>query len=154
MNDVSSSFDRLTDTVGLFAATCRLHDPDALATSEWTVRDVLRHITYWHRYYADNLQAEAEGKTFFMPKRKYSELNEAGVESLQHLGDEELLTMLGQSHSDLGRSVLGGKVRQMTYRQGSRPYPLMKFLQVVDSHIKGHTRAIRRTAKRAVQVPD
>jgi hypothetical protein len=126
-------------------AGCR---PEETITAAWDAKDVLCHIASWHQYYARNLAAEAAGSSFVMPKVKYSVLNQMGVEAMRPQSPEALITALRQAQATIDACVRSGKVQEVTYRSGSRPYSIAKFLQVVSSHIQGHARALRRAARR------
>jgi hypothetical protein len=136
---ISAALQQLTSTIDSVP-------PAQPRGSGWSADDVLRHATFWHRYYARNLAAEARGAVPRLLDGTYPALNREGVASLQSSSRDDLKAMLARAQAGLARSVLSGAVMQMTYRKGAEPYPLARFLQMVESHLKGHTRDLRRRA--------
>ncbi len=137
----------LTESINRFLSEYALHDPADKATAEWSAKDVLCHITYWHEYYAKNLDAEAHGKKFIFPDLTYYELNWRGVLMLRPYADTKLIGMLTNANKRLVETIMSGKVTEMTYRQGSKPYPINQFLEVITGHIHGHTDEIRKSKR-------
>ena len=70
MSSVQKSFENLTSSVSEFKNEYKLHYPNDPMSETWSVRDVLCHLTYWHRYYLKNLTAESKGSSFIMPKKQ------------------------------------------------------------------------------------
>ena len=140
-------FARLTETLNQFVEEYRLHHPNDKVSEEWSVKDVLCHITYWHQYYAENLATEAKGIAFVFRNIRGSQINQTGVESLRSYSDEQIVGRLTAGHKMLKRSVYSGKVTQMTYRKGAKPYSLSEFLDIIDRHIQRHTAAMKKAKK-------
>lgn len=148
MAQTLKAFEKLTSSVNGFKNEYKLHYPDDPMSDIWSVRDILCHITYWHRYYVKNLAAEAKRKSYVLPKEPYYKLNQDGVEKMRPISDEKLIAMLTSANKRLGEIVLSGKVKQMTYREGNSPYTILNFLEMINSHIQAHTRGIKRKRKK------
>jgi hypothetical protein len=138
----------LAAAVDAFVASYRAVAPDDAVSDAWTASDVLRHVAHWHDDYALNLEAELAGSSHVVPNVPYYRLNQAGVESLRSHPDGEVLEMLANAQARLAASIGTGRIHHVTYRAGSPPYTLDKFLQVVVSHIQGHAKVLRRIAAR------
>ena len=143
MNKIEIAFNNLTSALEKFKEVYSSQVSSNMVTNEWSVKDILCHITYWHNYYADNLNAEAKGEKYLFPKIKYSILSQKGFELLRPYSSEELFKMIDNSHLKIRDSIFVGKVSEMTYREGSKPYPIIEFLHIVEGHIRGHTKDIR-----------
>jgi uncharacterized damage-inducible protein DinB len=147
MNSISKSLADLSESIDGFIEEYKHHYSTDSMSELWSVKDVLCHITYWHRYYAENLAAEARGGSHIMPKTKLYLMNQKGVEEMRPYSDKKLFILLTRAHKKLAKAVLSGKVIQMTYWEGRKPYSLLTFLEIVDRHIGSHTRGIRKKRK-------
>ncbi len=148
MDPIPKAFAKLTESVNRFNEEYKLHYPSDRMSDIWSVKDILCHITYWHRYYAKNLATEAKGESFIMPKTKLYLMNQKGVEKMRPFSDEKLFAILEKAHKELEKVALSGKVKQMTYWEGREPYTLLRFLELVERHIGAHTRGIRKKRKK------
>jgi hypothetical protein len=148
MGKIQKAVKKLTNSVNEFQKVYKLHYPDDRMSDVWTVRDILCHITYWHEYYVKNLEAEAKGTSYIMPRTKLYLMNQKGVEKMRKYSDVKLFTRLAKANSQLGKVALSGKVKQMTYWEGRKPYTLLTFLELIDRHIQSHTRGIGKKRKK------
>lgn len=114
-----------------------------MATSEWTVKDVLCHIVFWHENYAANYQALAEHREPQLPD-SMSTINKRGVASLRKLTRKELFVRLGQANKSLKKSIVDKQVSQMIYSKGGRTYETDQFLEMIARHIESHTKQVKR----------
>ena len=58
MTVISEAFMKLSDSLDWFMKEYKLHYPTDKMSDVWSVKDILCHITYWHRYYVKNLTSE------------------------------------------------------------------------------------------------
>jgi hypothetical protein len=151
MISTSEALADLTESIKRFKKEYQLHYSTDAMSDIWSVKDILCHITFWHRYYAKNLEAEAKGSTYIMPKTKLYLMNQKGVEKMHPYSDEKLFTMLAKAHNHLKKVVFSGKVTQMTYWEGRKPYSLLQFLELINHHIQAHTRGIGRKRKKMIR---
>ncbi len=114
-----------------------------MATDEWTVKDELCHIVFWHENYAINYKALAEHKDPLLPEGM-STINMAGVLSLRKYPIKELITRLREANDSLYNSIIVKKVPQMTYSKGGRTYGTADFLEMITRHINTHTKQIKK----------
>lgn len=138
----------LTDSINNFETEYLKHFPEDKMSDIWSVRDILCHVTYWHRYYAKNLTAEAEGKSYVLPKIQFYTLNQRGVEEMRPYSDNKLFAMLSKANNQIAKTILSGKVNEMTYRMDCKPYTITRFLEIVNRHIGAHTRGIMKKRKK------
>ena len=112
------------------------------ATTEWSVKDVLGHITYWHQYYAQQYESLSRGeKPYF--HRSLAGKNVEGRQKKKYTSKKKLIKELLQANQSLKTSILEKKVPQMRY-MASRTYETHEFLEVVIRHIQSHTLQVRR----------
>lgn len=114
-----------------------------MSTDEWTVKDELCHIVFWHEHYAANYKALAEHTDPPMPQ-DMSSINIAGVLWLRQYSIKELLRRLQEAHDSLYTSTVVHKVPQMTYSKGGRTYKTGEFLKMISRHIQTHTSRAQR----------
>lgn len=136
-------FSIFSNSVEAFIAQVDKKTLSLMATKEWTVKDVLCHIVFWHENYAANYQALAAGLTPPLPEGM-STINKRGVLSLKKYSRKELITRLRSANMSLAKSIVEKLVPQMTYSKGGRVYKTEDFLTVISRHITTHTKQVRR----------
>ncbi len=137
-NKVEEVLRDLTHSIGEFKKRYIRNSYSAKTAGSWSGKDILAHLTYWHELYVRNLLAEEEKKKFVFPNTRASELNKEGVSEYKHFPDEELLKRFVNAQTIIERVITGGMITEMTYSKGEKPYPILKFLEVVSKHVKGH----------------
>lgn len=136
-------FTIFSDSIETFIAQVGEKKLSLMATKEWTVKDVLCHIVFWHENYAANYQALAAGLTPPLPEGM-STINKRGVLSLKKYSRKELITRLRSANMSLAKSIVEKLVPQMTYSKGGQTYKTDHFLEMVSRHIMTHTKQVRR----------
>ena len=115
-----------------------------MATNKWTVKDVLCHIVFWHRYYAQNYASLAAGKKpFVFTSRGGSTRNQDGIDSIKKFSKKKLIIMLNKTHKSLYKSIVIKGVKKMSYTD-RRKYNTEDFLIEITKHIQRHTIQVRR----------
>ncbi len=115
-----------------------------LVTPLWTAKDVLGHLTFWHESFANNLQDAAVGKAPNPLKGKLSEVNLASVETTRPYEVEELLSRMEKAQITIRTYIHHPDLTLIPYKKGSRPYPPLEHLEVVNKHIHKHLKAIQK----------
>lgn len=143
----SQLFFQLTKVFKAFLKEVNKHSPLDMATEEWTVKDELCHIAFWHDYYAKNYAALAVGnRPFLFVSKGGSTRNQEGVDKLHHKSQRYLVTLLNKAHLSLYNSIVVKQVPKMTYIVG-KEYKTEKFLEMIIGHINRHTILVRRAKK-------
>ena len=142
-NNYKKIFTSLSESIELFIKEVKNKKTSLMATDEWTVKDVLCHIVFWHENYAANYQALANHEIPKLPEGM-STINKRGVSSLRKLSRKELIERLHKAHLSLEDSIIKKQVPQMTYSKGGRTYKTDDFLQMITGHIFTHTKQVRR----------
>ena len=140
-------FHLLTETVNNFIKEVDKHNLLDMATEEWSVKDELCHIAFWHDYYAQNYAALAAGtKPFLFISKGGSTRNQEGVDKLHHKSRRFLVKLISKAQSSLYNSIVVKQVPKMTYIVG-REYKTEEFLEMIIGHINRHTMLVKRAKK-------
>ena len=136
-------FITLTESVEAFIHEVKNKRSDLMATDEWTVKDELCHIVFWHENYAANYKALAEHKDPPLPEGM-STINMRGVASLRRRSIKELIARFYLANLSLRKSIIKNKVPRMTYSKGGRTYETADFLEMIARHINTHTKQVKK----------
>ena len=133
----------LEEAVTALVAVARaLPDPNAVTTAEWTARDVLAHLVFWHESFARNVADLAAGRRPTPLSGTYAALAARTRTELGGLGIEALIARLMEAQGVIRGSVGDPTITLIPYRRGSRPYPPEEHLAVVRDHVRAHTREL------------
>ncbi|MGS2806280.1 maleylpyruvate isomerase N-terminal domain-containing protein [Nocardia sp. MW-W600-9] len=127
---------RVEDFITLFSLP---HvDYAARVYPQWSAKDVLAHIVYWHESFARNIEALALGHKPSPPKWSLRETNQISVEENRSVSKAALLRRLRAAQSTIERHIGNEDIGLIPYRRGSRPYSRAEHLGVVAGHIRDH----------------
>lgn len=135
-------FVQLDDALKIFLDEVDNKKLGDMVTSEWTVKDVLGHICFWHQYYAKQYEALERGEPPYI-HRSLAGKNEEGRVKMKPISKSRLIKELKQAHEILRKSIVIGNVPRMSYMK-SRVYTTGDFIDVVIGHITRHTLQVRR----------
>lgn len=129
--------DNLTNTLNEFIANINDADPSLEVYEKWNVHNILEHITFWHKNYAENLEALESG---LKPPLlgTYKQIAKDTTTQMGHLSKKELIRMLIDSNNRIISVVNNNKVKTLRYKKGSRMYTVNELLEVVEKHIGDH----------------
>lgn len=142
--DYSSLFEKFSERLNIFIDAIKKQVLTKKATDQWSVKEVLCHITYWHENYAANYDAMVRHQLpplFDLPGQ---EINKLSVSTLRSLSVDTLINRLQQAHKSLYNSIVIEKVPHMTYKKGSRTYTTEDFLEMIGRHFLTHATQVRR----------
>lgn len=134
-------FSSLTESVEAFISIVKTKKSSSMATDEWTVKDELCHIVFWHENYAANYEALARKENPPLPQ-DMSTINIAGVLSLKGYSTKELIKRLRDTNKSLYNCIVVKEIPRMTYSKGGRVYESSEFLKMITRHINTHARQI------------
>lgn len=144
MSDYSKLLATLDRELEIFIRSVNEQKLTNMATDKWNTKDILSHVAFWHKYYADQYQALAKGKKPFVFKSGGgANRNQEGVNSLRNLTKTDLIKMLKKSQLSLQKSITTKNIPSMDYTNKKR-YTTKEFLEIVTGHIKRHTDQIRK----------
>lgn len=143
-NNYDELFTTFTNSIENFIHEVKDKKSSLMATDEWTVKDELCHIVFWHENYAANYKALSEYKDAPLPEGM-STINMAGVLSLRKCSIKDLIIRLREANASLYNSIVVKKVPRMTYSKGGRTYETAYFLEMIARHINTHAKQVKRT---------
>lgn len=138
----SELFSAFTSSVEAFIREVKNKKSTLMATDEWTVKDELCHITFWHENYAANYEALVKHEVPPLPDGM-STINMAGVLYMRQYSMKELIEKLRKANKSLYESIVVKQIPQMTYSKGGRTYETADFLQMITRHINTHTKQVK-----------
>lgn len=142
-NSYNELFILLSKSIESFIQEVKNQKSTLKATSEWSVKDELCHIVFWHENYAENYKALMLHKEPPLPEGM-STINMAGVLLLQKYSIDKLIKRLLKANKSLYESIVVNKIPQMTYSKGGRIYKTADFLEMIIRHIDTHTIQVKR----------
>ncbi|MCW1967251.1 MAG: maleylpyruvate isomerase N-terminal domain-containing protein, partial [Anaerolineae bacterium] len=120
-----------------------VEDPDQLRIGEWSLKDILGHITFWHENLARNTSALLEGKAPNFLKGSLADLNRASAEQSRGMDVAQIVERLRQAQAAIRVSILALPAdRVFPYRKKSRELTPAEHLELVRDHIGGHLKDI------------
>lgn len=120
-----------------------LPDSDRVVSDEWTVKDNLSHVTFWHESFARNVDDLAHGRKPTPLKGKLADINQRGVEESRACTLSEVIARLEAAHHVIQANILNPKITLIPYRKGSRDYSPEEHLDIVNKHIQQHLKGIQ-----------
>lgn len=110
---------------------------------EWTAKDILGHIVFWHESFARNVRDLVNDIKPTPLKGKYSDLNQRCIEEMRSKTINEITLRLEVSHRVIQENILNPKLVLIPYKKGSKDYTPAEHLDIVNNHIKEHLNSIK-----------
>ncbi len=140
--------EQLNETVmQLFDVYKSMANPEIAVYEEWTAKDILGHIVFWHESFARNIRDIVNDIKPTPLKGKYSDLNQHCFDDMRTKSVEEITKRLEAAHRVIQENILNPKLVLIPYKKGSRDYTPEEHLDIVNKHIKEHLRGIRMASK-------
>ena len=118
-------------------------NPDMVVCEDWTAKDILGHITFWHESFARNVSDLVNDIKPTPLKGRFIDLNQRGVEEMRPYPLAEVLERLAIAHRTIQDNILNPKLSAIPYRKGSRDYTPEEHLDIVRGHIREHLRGLK-----------
>ncbi|MCE1252315.1 MAG: hypothetical protein LWX83_02065 [Anaerolineae bacterium] len=119
-------------------------NPDRLIYEEWTVKDIVAHLTFWHESFARNVYDLACNQPPRPLKGRLRDLNTQGIVDKRDCSLDDVLQQLIKAHTILQKFMPTLTQELIPYRKGSRDYSPEEHLEIVTDHIRMHTKDISR----------
>lgn len=108
-----------------------------------TKKDIVAHVTMWHEYYARVLTALVSN----MPPKLYREsttlINKIWLEKYKELSLDTLILKLEEANNTFLKNIV--KIKGIIpYSENGRRYVPWQYVSAITSHIKGHTKDLKR----------
>ena len=141
-------FRQLNETISqLFDVYQNMVNPDIYIYEEWTAKDILGHIVFWHESFARNVSDIVNGIEPTPLKGNYRDLNQRCFDEMRTKTIDELAKRLEAAHRVIQENILNPKLVLIPYKKGSRDYTPDEHLDIVNEHIKEHLKGIRKAVK-------
>jgi hypothetical protein len=124
-----------------------LADPETDVYQDWTAREILGHLTFWHESFARNVSDLAHGRAPSPLKGKYVELNQRSVEEMGPLTTAQVTHRLRAAQQVIQEHILSEDLGMIPYRKGSRDYSPEEHLEIVNEHIRAHMKALQKAQR-------
>jgi hypothetical protein len=135
---------QLNETIAQLRAFYQtMTDPDRMVSEEWTAKDVLAHLTFWHESFARNVNDLVHGVKPTPLKGKFIDLNQRGVDEMRPLTLEQVLERFSAAHGIIQANILNPRLTLIPYKKGSRDYSPEEHLEIVIGHLQMHLKAVK-----------
>lgn len=143
METKEALLNRLAEAVAQLSDVCRnVPNPEAAVYEDWSVKDILGHLAFWHESFARNVADLAHDRRPTPLKGKLSDLNQQGVDEMRQCTLEEVIRRLEAAQRSIQANILNPKLSLIPYRKGSRDYTAEEHLDIVTKHIQQHLKGI------------
>jgi hypothetical protein len=142
--------DQLDEAVRqIIAAVRQIEHPETLRVDDWSAKDTLGHIAFWHESFARNVSALADGREPHVLEGTYPSLNERGVEASRAMSVGGIAGRIRRAQATIGRCIVKLPAgTAIPYRRGSRDYSPEEHLVTVRSHVIAHLHRVERARRR------
>jgi hypothetical protein len=114
---------QLNETITqLFDVYKNMANPEIIVYEEWTARDILGHIVFWHESFARNVRDIVNDIKPTPLKGKYKDLNQRCFDEMRTETVEEITKRLEAAHRVIRENILNPKLVLIPYKKGSRDY--------------------------------
>jgi len=130
-------------------AITRIEHPESLRVDDWSAKDTLGHIAFWHESFARNVSALVNGREPVVLEGTYPRLNQQGVEASHAMTVGRIAGRIRRAQATIRRCIV--KLPPDTaipYRKGSRDYSPDEHLAMVRGHIIAHMHRVERARRR------
>ena len=138
--------EQLNETISrLIDVAKNIPDPDFAVYKEWSIKEVLGHITFWHESFARNVSDLVQNIRPKPLKGRYGELNQRCMEEIKTQSVEDIIRRLEAAQQVIRDNILNPNLSIIPYKVGSRSYTPEEHLNLVVKHIQGHIRDIQKS---------
>ncbi len=139
---------KLSETVSQILEIYRdMANPDITVYENWTAKDVLGHITFWHESFARNVSDIVNGIKPTPLKGRYSDLTRQCLSETRTQTVETIAKRLATAHNLIQENILDTRLILIPYKKGSRDYTPEEHLDIVNKHIEEHLNDIKKAGK-------
>lgn len=134
----------LDNTVRSFLAFCKQDsDFDNIFIGDWTAKQVIMHVTFWHESFARNVRDLAMEIKPIVLRGTYAVLNARAFEEMAQLGIPDICDRLRGAQETIQRYILNPKLGMIPYKARSRDYSPEEHLVIVHLHIQDHLKDLK-----------
>ena len=127
----------------------KIENPETLQVDDWTAKDTLGHIAFWHESFARNVRALGDGRQPKVLDGKYPDLNRQGVEHSRTMSVGQIAGRIKRAQKIIRRYMVKlPSDLQIPYRKGSRSSLPDEHIISVRDHIVAHLHRIEKARRR------
>jgi hypothetical protein len=145
----SELFQEFSNNLNVFITEVKKQKMTNVATDQWTVKEVLCHITFWHENYAANYEAMVNNQKPPLFDGLGYELNRLSVSTLKKYPANELIERLRKAQTSLYNSIMVAEIPQMKYTARWRVYTTEEFLVMIGRHFLTHAKQVKRAKEKS-----
>jgi hypothetical protein len=138
-SDIAKLLDRekrqLEDFIQLFSLKGTDYNNAKTQEENWTAKEVLAHITFWHESFARNISDAGEKREPRVLKGSMNDVINRGVRENRDVPIDVLLRRTRKAQRTIEKHIFDNTIGLIPYKQGSRPYTRAEHLDVVTRHI-------------------
>ncbi|MFC1640885.1 DUF1801 domain-containing protein [Patescibacteria group bacterium] len=120
---------------------------DNVKVGEWSAKDNLAHIVFWHESFARNVSDLVVGREPKPVEGALWEANERGVKVNKKHKVPALLKRLEKAQVVIERNISNKKIKMIPYRKGTHDYSPVEHLDVVHDHVRGHIDGVKKAMR-------
>ena len=133
----------------IIAAVRQIEHPESLRVDDWSAKDTLGHIAFWHESFSRNVSALVNGREPGVLEGTYPDLNNRGVEASRAMTLGRITGRIRRAQATIRRCIVKLPAdTAIPYRKGSRDYSPDEHLAMVRGHIIAHLHRVERAARR------
>jgi len=133
----------------LIGVVRKIANPETFQVDDWTAKDTLGHIAFWHESFARNVRALSVGRQPKVLDGKYPDLNQQGVEQSRAMSVGQIAGRIKRAQRVIRRDIIKlPRDLQIPYRKGSRSYLPDEHIISVRDHIVAHLHRIEKASRR------
>ena len=133
----------------IIAAVSEIEHPESFRVDDWSAKDTLGHIAFWHESFARNVNALVNGKKPDVLEGTYPDLNQRGVEASRAMSVGGIAGRIRRAQATIARCIVKLPAgTAIPYRKGSRDYSPEEHLVTVRSHVIAHLHRVERARRR------
>jgi hypothetical protein len=133
----------------IIAAVSQIEHPGSLRVGDWSAKDTLGHIAFWHESFARNVSALVNGREPDVLEGTYPDLNQRGVEASRAMTLGRIGARIRRAQAIIRRCIVKLPAdTAIPYRKGSRVYKPDEHLAMVRGHIIAHLHRVERARRR------
>jgi len=133
----------------IIAAVRQIEHPESLRVDDWSAKDTLGHIAFWHESFARNVNALVDGREPDVLEGTYPSLNQRGVEVSRAMSVSRIAGRIRRAQATIRRCIVKLPAgTAIPYRKGSRDYSPEEHLVTVRGHVIAHLHRVERARRR------
>jgi hypothetical protein len=133
----------------IITALRQIEHPESLRVDDWSAKDTLGHIAFWHESFARNVSALVNGREPDVLEGTYPDLNRRGVEASRAMTVGRIAGRIRRAQATIRRCIVKLPAdTAIPYRKSSRDYSPDEHLAMVRGHIIAHLHRLERARRR------